>query len=289
MTSDTAIHPAVGDAMETIRTHCDRPLSLEMLAGRAGISPFHFHRLFRSDAGQPLGEYVRRVRLQKGARLLRSTDQKVVDVAFDCGYQSHEAFSRAFQKWTGLSPTQFRERSAGDRPVTLPEAEPFGRGGEGVSDPVLGRWPGCWFAFVQHVGPYQLIDRAFGRVFAARAASEDPSGTVMGIAYDDPDLTPAERLRYEAGFAVSRPEACPRGLSVRRIEAGPVVSVTVTGDYERLAGGYDRLYGDGVRTAGGRFRDEPPFLVYRSGGLAADRPDGGGEHRTDIVLPLGGD
>ena len=56
MTEKNVIHPAVRIAMDFVEDNCDRPLSLEVLARHVGISAFHFHRLFRASAGQPLGE-----------------------------------------------------------------------------------------------------------------------------------------------------------------------------------------------------------------------------------------
>jgi len=97
---------AVLDTMDFVEANCEKELSLESLAKRVDISPFHFHRLFRAYAGQSLGEFIRQTRLQKGARLLKGTRQKVISVSIECGYKSHEAFSRAFRNWYGVSPSQ---------------------------------------------------------------------------------------------------------------------------------------------------------------------------------------
>ena len=205
-------------------------------------------------------------------------------VAFECGYQSHEAFSRAFHRWTGLSPIEFRARGQQGEAVTLPEASSFPRPGTGVSPPRVETWQGCWIAYLRHVGSYQLLDEVYGRVFAiAGAAGMSWPLQLLGIAYDDPDLTPADQLRFDAGFVIATPEDCPRGLSLRRIDHTQAVVVTVTGDYEGLVGGYDTIYRDGLALSQQPFCDTPAFLVYRSGGLV----DRGQTPVTDIYLPIG--
>src|SRR5687768_15821101 len=91
-----------------IQEHLDEDLSLERLARLAHFSPFHFHRLFRALVGEGVYEYVRRLRLERAAVLLKSTDRDVTAVAFDAGYETHEAFTRAFRRHFGLAPSRYR-------------------------------------------------------------------------------------------------------------------------------------------------------------------------------------
>src|SRR6266853_3843414 len=92
-----------------IQRNLDRPLELEELASVACFSPFHFHRIFRGIVGESVMEYVRRLRLEQAAQKLRFSDSPVIDVALDAGYESHEAFTRAFSARFGLSPSSFRK------------------------------------------------------------------------------------------------------------------------------------------------------------------------------------
>src|SRR5690349_13073776 len=96
--------------IEYIDRHLDENLDLATLADVAHFSAFHFHRLFRALQGEPLGDYVRRRRLELAAVRLRSqADVPVLSIALGVGFGSAEAFTRAFSARFGLSPTAWRK------------------------------------------------------------------------------------------------------------------------------------------------------------------------------------
>jgi len=107
----------------------DQPLTLEQVAARAGLSPFHFSRLFTARMGRSVMAHVRARRLVRGARrLCDEPDLQLVDLAFDCGFESQEAFTRAFKRVFGVSPGRFRSGFAvdpieGQYPMTVPTAK----------------------------------------------------------------------------------------------------------------------------------------------------------------------
>src|SRR5690348_4037625 len=110
--------------IEYIDRHLDENLDLATLADVAHFSAFHFHRLFHALIGEPLGDYVRRRRLELAAIRLRSQpDVPVLDVALAVGFGSTEAFARAFRTRFGCTPTVYRKskhdqlaRKAGQAP-----------------------------------------------------------------------------------------------------------------------------------------------------------------------------
>jgi AraC family transcriptional regulator len=88
----------------------DEDLPLAALAVQAGLSPFHLHRMFSAVAGETPKQYTLRLRVSRGAALLLTSDQSVLDVALSCGFQSHEAFTRAFRRRFGMTPRDYRAR-----------------------------------------------------------------------------------------------------------------------------------------------------------------------------------
>ena len=101
----------VASAVELIERDLDCELGLEALAERAGVSAFHFHRLFRSLVGEPPATYVRRLRLERAAIALKYSRRPVTDIAFEAGYDTHESFTRAFKARFGTAPRRFRLES----------------------------------------------------------------------------------------------------------------------------------------------------------------------------------
>ena len=92
-----------------IEQHLDEPLTLEQVAARAGLSPYHFSRLFTARMGRSVMAHVRGRRLVRGARrLCDDPGLKLVELALDCGFESQEAFTRAFKRVFGVSPGRFR-------------------------------------------------------------------------------------------------------------------------------------------------------------------------------------
>ncbi|WP_379359542.1 MULTISPECIES: helix-turn-helix domain-containing protein [unclassified Paenibacillus] len=85
------------------------PLTVEQLSGIAGLSRFHFSRLFKELTGRTVTEYVTAVRLDKADHLLRSTGLSVTEVAVESGFNDIYYFSRTFKKHKKVPPSKFRD------------------------------------------------------------------------------------------------------------------------------------------------------------------------------------
>ena len=107
-------------AVETalwIDAHSHQQIDLEHAAGQAGISPFHFLRLFSGVLGVTPHQYLVRSRLRHAARLLADDDISVTDVAYDVGFGDLSNFVRTFHRAAGVSPRRFRQASRGMRKI----------------------------------------------------------------------------------------------------------------------------------------------------------------------------
>ena len=100
------------NALEYIENNLEETLSVETIAKVAYSSPFHFQRMFHVWTGITLGEYIRKRKLTLAAQQLAISSVKVVDVALNFGYDSPEAFSKAFRKVHGVAPSQARQGGA---------------------------------------------------------------------------------------------------------------------------------------------------------------------------------
>ena len=92
-------------------------INLEDAAGQAGISSFHFLRLFSEVLGVTPHQYLVRSRLRHAARRLADDDSPVTDIAYDVGFADLSNFVRTFGRAAGASPLKFRQASRGDRKI----------------------------------------------------------------------------------------------------------------------------------------------------------------------------
>jgi len=83
---------------------------LSDLAAETGQSPFHAHRTFRAALGETPKNFTLRLRVDRAAAALISSEASILDIALDCGFESHEVFCRAFRRRYRMSPSTFRKR-----------------------------------------------------------------------------------------------------------------------------------------------------------------------------------
>ena len=99
----------LAEVLAYIEAHLFEPMTAAELATVAGFSPYHFSRLFTARFGESVMSYVRTCRLQAAAlRLTGDIPPTLIDLAFDCGFESQEAFTRAFRRHYGVPPGQFK-------------------------------------------------------------------------------------------------------------------------------------------------------------------------------------
>jgi AraC family transcriptional regulator len=308
---------AVQKAVERILSGLDHALDLQALARVAALSPFHFHRVFRGALGETPLELHRRLRLERAAHELLEGSMPVTTVAFAAGYETHESFTRAFREHYQCSPSDFRqsrdldrEGCARPRQIELPSRSGLhfqpGRSGKPeihftTGGPAMNveikELPERRIAAVTHVGPYNRISEAFGRLgeIAGRAGLIGPAPVMLGVYYDDPETTPAAELRSQAALVIAEDAKIPAELAEGRIPGGRYAVTTHIGPYEQLGDVWARFMGEWLPKSGHRVRDgqaaDPVELgntgergheIYRN--TPADVPKE--ELVTELYIPL---
>ena len=102
------ISRVVGSSIEHVLKSFDRPLTVADLAGRVGLSRFHFTRKFRRETGITPGAFLKRYRMARAMEMLSESNNPINVIASRVGYGDHAAFSRAFAKVAGMPPTRYR-------------------------------------------------------------------------------------------------------------------------------------------------------------------------------------
>jgi AraC family transcriptional regulator len=263
-----------------IYDHLDGDLSLDALAEVAGMSRFHWHRVFRAMTGETVAEAARRMRLLKAANALVLEDAPVGEIAARHGYADLASFSRAFSAAHGMSPGAFRRngvelanqlrRNPGDStmyPVSVENLEP-------------GRAAG-----VLHRGPYPGIGKAFQQLGAMLAARNliPHVRAMIAVYHDAPGSKPEAELRSHAAVIIGDDfPAGVEGLEYFDLAGGKHAVMAHKGPYATLATAYEWLYGTWLPQSGEEPRDAPPVEVYVNDPRVTP-PD---QLRTDVRLPL---
>lgn len=277
-----------------IQEHLDEELSLGELARLAHFSPCHFHRIFRGMVGEGLHEHVRRLRLERAALRLRSGCDSILNLALDAGYETHEAFTRAFRAMFGQPPSAYREAHAVQR-LTAParvhysaapgviQFEPATTGGPPMQATIKNVQP-LRVAFVRHIGPYSGCKAAWDRLcaWAGPRGLFGPGTQFVGICHDDPEVTPPDKIRYDACMTVGPTVQGEGDVGIQEVKAGEYAVTEHRGPYEKLSETYARLCGEWIPAQGREIRSAPSFEVYKND-PGRTRP---ADLRTDVHVPL---
>ena len=108
-----------------IKNYNDEALTLRFLSRKLGYSEFYTTRKFKEISGMQFRDYLRQRKLAFALREVRDSDKSLLDIAFDYGFSSHEAFTRAFKGTYGVTPNEYRKKP---NPVVLrTKINPFDR------------------------------------------------------------------------------------------------------------------------------------------------------------------
>ena len=111
----------IQQTIEYIENHLDEEINIEKLAEIASLSPFYFQRLFSRLVKKPVAEYVKLRRMAKATAALLQKDKRILDIALDLGFTSHEHFTRSFKDTFGMTPDEYRKNPVTFNRMTKPE------------------------------------------------------------------------------------------------------------------------------------------------------------------------
>lgn len=109
--------PRIHRALSLMHAHVDHDWTVAELATKVGISRSGFAARFTELVGEPPLQYLARWRVARAAELLRTTDDAVGEIAAKVGYESAPSFNKAFKRWQGASPGEYRRASRGPLPT----------------------------------------------------------------------------------------------------------------------------------------------------------------------------
>jgi AraC family transcriptional regulator len=246
-----------------IESHLADELSLDAVAEIAGVSRFHLSRAFAASIGTSLGAYIRARRLSEAAKALVNGAPDILSVALDVGYGSHEAFTRAFRQYFGMTPEQlrshghienitiqepFRMHRETDTVLTSPRLVNMDAMlifGLGKRCPVVGNpeIPSQWNSFLPYFGH---IEGQMGNVAYGVIYNSDESG-----GFD-----------YICGVAVQQFPVHPSEFTRLRIPPQNYAVFEHRDHVSAIASTWKAIWEHGLADAGFRAMDGPAFERY---------------------------
>ena len=232
------------EAMNYITRHLDRDLPLEEIARSAAFSPFHFHRIFTILTGESVAAFTRRLRLERAANKLEQAHHRsITDIALECGFSSSQNFAKAFRRRFGLSPSAYKKSKQGNTlgkqgnafsPDSPYAADMLFTGSLLFHNPAsekellmegsIQEMPAYRVAYVRKLGAYghETCEKAFGELMAwAGPRGYLESGTVLGVYWDNPEVTPPDKCRTDACISLPEGTEPDGGLGLQTLRGGP--------------------------------------------------------------------
>ena len=259
---------------------------LAELGHAAQLSPFHFHRVYRALTGETIGRTVARLRLLRALQWLSDPARAVTDAALAVGYETPQAFARAFRQAFGASPSELRAqpaRLAGELArlsrAPIDDAMPPSL----LQVEVISLEP---FALVatRNTGDFADLAVAYEALFgwAAQHGLIECIAGIYGVPRQDRRDVPPAECEFDCALAFSAEATAGDGTVPLTLGGGLWARLRHVGPYAGLEPATDALLAEWLPSSGYALRDEPLFHHY------LDDPEQTPEAvlRTDVHLPV---
>ncbi len=277
--------------LKYIESNLEGDLSISILSAIANLSRYHFHRQLSSFIGVGVSAYIKMLRMKKASYQLAFRDEiKVIDVALMNGYESSEAFSRAFKAFHGQSPRQFRnnpdwlswhENKHSLNKLRLKKMMP----GDSEIKVEVVDFKERRIAVIEHRGDQNLLMETIKKFIAWRKENKlSPKiSRTFNIIFDDPDeVAPKD---YKMNICCSVTDEIKEnnyGIYQDVIPGGRCAVVRCIGADAKIENAVGWLYARWLPDSGEKLRDYHLFLERVK--LFPDVSEG--EMVTDIFLPI---
>lgn len=220
------VDPRVRLAMRLLEFEQTAVPSLDELATRVGLSPFHLSRLFTEQVGESCARYGRRIRLDNSNHQMIHDDVSLDGVAATFGYASQAAFTRAYTRQFGMPPRQYVAAVLGKTQADFAQSH-LGPVVETATERLLGDR----VHLREHASRPALARRFYGHDIAShwqRFLCDLPDGLadgtlLAGMSYDNVRVTPARHWRYDCAIVFDgawfRPQAIAGSSGLDPVEA----------------------------------------------------------------------
>jgi AraC family transcriptional regulator len=289
--ADTELYTQrIDQTIAYISQHLSEAMNLDTVASVSGFSPFHFHRIFKAMTGETPQSYINRLRLEKAANLLvKSPVARITEIAFKCGFSSSAVFARSFKKYYGISASDYAKSDDLKRMALHPatgistEALPESFALPEITIQSMPVYHLAYFATHHGYGP-ESVGKAWAQLFEWAQAKSllSPQTNLVGICYDDPDITPLDKCRYYACIPAPDSLKKDRRAGFMDLPGGLRAMCRVEGDQQLIQATFRALYRQWLPHSGFLPDDMPPYEVY----YYALEAYQAGKYVLDVCIPI---
>lgn len=259
----------IQQSVDYISEHLSEKIQLDKLASIACFSPFHFHRIFTAFAGETPRSYIERLKLESAANRLCDIPQKSIsEIAGDVGFESGATFSRLFKKQYNISPTEFRKEKNKDiyflRQSNKERLKPLSETSFSLIEIKI--LPPARLIYTQTMQGYSSgTVKAWQKLksYATKHHLIQKDTLFLGIPFDNPGITPAEKCRYRAGLTVPENAEIDRTENIKqmKLSRGKYVIFHFKGTSDSIFRAFDFIYGKWL-PLNGYIPDEKPQIEF---------------------------
>ena len=266
---------------EYINDNLDGKLTLGELSKRSHFSPFHFHKITRALLKEPIGAYISRIRLEKAAHLFQYSHNSIEQISYGIGYETPSSLSKQFKNHFGVSPTEYRNgKRTNTQKLKRMDTE------LDIKNPKMVTLEKKQAIYIKLQGSYQHLDfaGAWEKLWSVVKGQKLFTAGIehVGISYDDPNLTAADKIRYDACLVIHK-EAKPEGIvGIKTLKEGKFAMFHYTGSYTNLSAVYDYIFNEWLLNSDHELRDEPVREKYRNNPQRTEES----KLKTEIYLPI---
>lgn len=269
----------INTVLDYIEQNLEQDISLDELAMVSCFSKYHFSRIFDAMVGETPFEFLKRVRLEKAASLLRiHHDETVTEIAMKCGFNDLAVFSRNFSGYFEASPTEWRNNAAenSNHSQTYDISSQYlgsernkNHNMEQLQSAEVRNHSRLTVAYIRHTGPYKgdeaLFNRLFNRLFAwagPRGLLDKNSSSPMVIYHDDPCVTPKEKLRMSVCLPVPSDTPVDGEIGKMELPYGRFLIARFVIAPQRMPDAWKWIYGSWFPASGYQPEDALPYELY---------------------------
>lgn len=296
----------INKALDYIESNFEKQFTLDELAEVANFSKYHFHRIFASMIGETPFQFILRVRLERAASLLvTSNEESITNIAYQCGFTDISIFSRNFKSAfkqsassyriskfakSNLSQVDGKEKQNEIRSIMYFSSRNNSNKrrtnmklNQHVEVKVL---PKMTVAYIRYIGPYKGDSKLFESLWNRLFAWAGPRGLLGGedfksliMYHDDPNVTDEDKLRMSVCITVKPDTKVDGEIGKMEIESANYLIARFVVDESQFEEAWQWIYGSWLPTNGYQPDDKPCFEMY------PEEPKDG-KFTVDICVPV---